>query len=99
MTSKDCRGSMDVFSIGAGEIREVLLDNIKDSSEHLTLVTDAFYIIGGDVKAFIDGDERQEVYDGDLIMITRQSGEKAGQMGFENGCNRKVSIIKTTIYY
>jgi len=99
MTDKSCSGIMDAFSIETGEIKEILLDNTKSPSDRFSLVTDAFYIIGGDVGVFIADSERQYAHDGDLVMVTRQEEEYERQIGFENYSDKKINIIRTTIYY
>jgi len=99
MTDESCSGSMDAFSIDTAEIKEVRLNDTKSPSERFSLVTDAFYIIGGDVGVFIDENERQYAHDGDLVMVTRQKEEYEGQIGFENYSDKKINIIRTTIYY
>jgi hypothetical protein len=99
MTDKSCSGIMDSFSIETGEIIEILLDDTKSPSERFSLVTDAFYIIGGDVGVFIADSERQYAHDGDLVMVTRQEEEYERQIGFENYGDKKINIIRTTIYY
>jgi hypothetical protein len=99
MTDKSCGGCMDAFSIDSGEVREVQLNVIKSPSERFSLVTDAFYIIGSDVGVFIADNEIQHAHDGDLVMVTRQEEEYEGQIGFENYGDKKINIIRTTIYY
>jgi len=99
MTDNNCSGSMDVLSIDSREIKEVLLDYIKNPSERFSLVTDAFYIIGGDVEVFIADNERQYAHDGDLVMVTRKEEEYVGQIAFENCSDKKINIIRTTVYY
>lgn len=99
MTDKSCSGSMDAFSIDSGETKEVPLNSIKNSLEHFSLVTYAFYIIGGDARALIEDGEGEEVHEGDLVMVTRQTEENVDRMILKNIGNRKVNIIRTTVYY
>ena len=99
MTDKSCSGSMEVISIDTGEIKEVQLNDTKSPSERFSLVTDAFYIIGGDVEVFIADNERQYAHDGDLVMVTRKEEEYVGQIAFENCSDKKINIIRTTVYY
>lgn len=99
MTDKSCNGSMDAFSIDSGEAKDIPLNITKNSSEHFSLVTDAFYIIGGDARALIGDGEGEEVHEGDLVIITRQTGENADRMILKNISNMKVNIIRTTVYY
>ena len=99
MTDKECSGSMDIFSIDIGEAKKVLFDHKENTTEQFSLVTDAFYIIGGDVKAFMDGVERQDIYEGDLIMVGRTVGENLDQLEFKNIGDKEVNVIRTIIYY
>ncbi|MDD4503478.1 MAG: HutD family protein [Clostridiaceae bacterium] len=99
MTDKECSGSMDSFSIDVGEIKEVLFDHKENTEGQFSLTTDAFYIIGDNVKIFTGGVEGQDIHDGDLIMVKRKVEENVNQIEFKNIGDKKVNIIRTIIYY
>lgn len=99
MTSKECSGSMDTFSVDVGEKKEVLFDYDDNTTEQFSLVTDAFFIVGGDIKTFIDSVERQDIHDGDLIMVKRTVRENINQIEFKNSGDKRVNVIRTTIFY
>jgi environmental stress-induced protein Ves len=97
MTDKDCSGDLDSFSIDKGEKTKVVLEH--ESSKQFSLVTDAFYFVGGDTVALFDGTERQEVHDGDLLMITREIGQMISPIEFKSQNDQIVKVIRATIYY
>lgn len=99
MTDKECSGSMEAFCLDTGEVKKLFFDHKGNSQNHFSSAADAFYFIGGDVKASIDGMGRQDMHDGDLVMVTRAADEGANPMELENVCNKKVNIIRTIIYY
>lgn len=99
MTDKECSGSMDSFSIDAGEKKEVLFDHKKNVPDQFSLVTDAFYIVGGDVKISIGDAEEKYIHNGDLIMVNRAAEENVNHIKFKNIGDKKVNVIRTIIYY
>lgn len=99
MTNNECSGSMDVFSVDAGEIREVLFDHKDNNIGKFSLVADTFYIIGGNIEIIMKSAERQDIHDGDLLMVKRKVGEKVNQVEFKNNGDKKVNVIRTIIYY
>lgn len=99
MTNKDCSGSIDALSINIGETKKVFFDNKENTIEQFSLATDAFYIVGGDVRSYIKGTKTEDIHDGDLIMVKRTFGENVNHIEFKNTGDKKVNVIRTIIYY
>lgn len=99
MTDKGCSGSMDSFSIDAGEAEMVPFGHKEDASGLFSLVTDAFYIIGGDVEVSVKGIVKQTAHNGDLVMVKRAVGEDMSRMELINNSGKEVHFIRTVIYY
>lgn len=99
MTAEGCSGSMEAFSIASGETKEVDLNCSVHNIGQFSAVTDAFYVIGGTVEASAGTEVTYAAHDGDLLMVSRLPVEKSGNIQFRNMSDRKVNLIRTTIYY
>jgi len=99
MTNKECSGSMDAFFLGADDLKKVLFEHKEDNKGKFSFAADAFYIIGSSIEVAINSAERQDIHDGDLLMVKRRAYEKVNQIEFKNNSGRKVNVIRTTIYY
>jgi hypothetical protein len=99
MTNKDCSGELDHFSLDNGERTEVILDHEGGSIKRYSFVADAFYFIGGESMARLNGMESQYIHGGDLLVITRDIGQSISPLELINQSDGKLNVIRAIVYH
>lgn len=90
MTSKDCRGSLEVFDV-KDEIC-IELENIKDGFN----VIQYFYPVGGSIEVQIK-DDKFHVDEKDLFVVNYSEGNEMVEINIENKSSTIVKVVNTKV--
>lgn len=99
MMAQDYKGKLEVISVKALEFKDILLhNNIKDVEE-FSQITEAFYIVKGDVEIATTAKERVNLNEGDLALVTRTEKENTSEFKIYSNSEEESKIIRATIFY
>ena len=75
MLSEGYKGSLELISFYNGESKDLLLYNNVNDYEKFSQITEAFYVVKGDIQIHLGIKEKISLYKGDLALITRTEKE------------------------
>ena len=81
-----------------GEFKDILLYNNINNVEKFHQITEAFYIVKGDVEIATGAKEKINLNEGDLALVTRTEKEDTLVFKFWNCVDEEVKIIRTSIF-
>jgi uncharacterized cupin superfamily protein len=98
MMAQDCKGKLEVISVKALEVKDILLDNNIKDVEEFSQITEAFYIVKGDVGIATTAKERVNLNEGDLALVTRIEKENTSEFKIYSNSEEESKIIRATIF-
>lgn len=98
MMSRDCSGRLEAMLLQGNKRADILLKENIIENEKACKITNAFYIVNGDVTMTIKGRE-YEINQGDLISVTIPAGEHGNELSFINKGDREINIIRSVVCY
>jgi environmental stress-induced protein Ves len=99
MTAQDYKGKLESILVNRGEFKDILFQNNINDAEKFHEITEAFYIVKGDVKIVTEAREKINLKEGDLALVTRTEKEDTAIFNFWNCGDDEVKIIRTSIYH
>jgi environmental stress-induced protein Ves len=99
MLAKGCKGKLECISFNKGELKDILLHSNMNEVEKSSQITEAFYIVKGNVEITAGAKEKIKLNVGDLVLVTIAG--KGVMPLFEICCSnqQECKIIRTSIFY
>ncbi|MBW9156434.1 HutD family protein [Clostridium sp. FP2] len=95
MMAKGYKGKLEAISVNAGEFKDINLNDVEKSSQ----ITEAFYIVKGDIEIDSEINGKINLNQGDLAIVTRIDKEIISQFMIQNRSHEESIIIKASIFY
>ena len=99
MMARGCEGKLEAISVKALEDKDILLHNNLNEDEEFSLITEAFYIVKGNVDIEKVTKEKITLIEGDLILVTRSKKESTSKFKIHSYSEEESNIIRATIFY
>ncbi|MFT5871629.1 MAG: mannose-6-phosphate isomerase-like protein (cupin superfamily) [Clostridium sp.] len=98
MMAQGYRGKLEAISVNGGEFKDILLlhNNINDMEYQ---ITEAFYIVKGDVKITFGAKDKIDLSEGDLVLVTRIDKENTTNFKIYSSSQEESKIIRASIFY
>ncbi|MCM1988693.1 HutD family protein [Oceanirhabdus seepicola] len=97
MMGKGCKGSLEHISLNNGESKNITFTN--DGRHDTTDITEVFYCVDGEIEILTEINETINLFQGDLISVTRSAKDNPLTFKFSNNIEKEVKIIKAAVYY
>jgi len=98
MMTQGYKGKLESISVKAGDYKDVLLDNNINGNEKFHQITEAFYIVKGNVEIATGANGKINANEGDLVLVTRTEKEDTLVFKFWNCVDEEVKVIRTSIF-
>lgn len=99
MMAQGYKGNLEVISISVGEFKDILLYNDINYVEKFHQITEAFYVVKGNVEITAGGNRKTNLNEGDLVLITGIAKDDKLSFKFSNCVHEEVKIIRISIFY
>ena len=99
MMTPECSGKLEVISVSGGQCKDILLHNNMGKEEKSFLITEAFYLVEGELEIITEIYEKTRLYKGDLALITRTDKDHASELKLWNCVDEESKIIRSSILY
>ena len=99
MLSEGYKGNLELISFYNGESKDLLLYNNVNDYEMFSQITEAFYVVKGDIQIHLGIKEQISLYEGDLALITRTEKETTSEFIIHSSSQVESKIIKVIIIY
>lgn len=97
MMAQGCGGKLETILLKSGDLQDILLHTL-DSKNH-SKITDAFYCVNGEVEISTDKDEKLNLNERDVVVVTRSINESPISFKLLNTSKGKTEVIRSIIYY
>lgn len=98
MMAQDCKGYLESISINTAEFKDILLHRNKKYVEKFLEVTEAFYIVNGNVEIDVGEKEQIQLNEGDLALINTIEKDYEVWLKISNCVLEEVKIIRASIF-
>ena len=98
MMAQDYKGKLEAISVKSGEFKDIVLHNNTNDVEEFSQVTEAFYLVKGDVKIAKTESEKISLNVGDLVLVNRVENEDIPEFKIYSNCDEESKIIRATIF-
>ena len=99
MMAQGYNGRLESISVNGGEFKDILLQNNMNDAEKSHQITEAFYIVKGDVEIVTGTKEKINLNKGDLALVTTMEKEKNLELKIYSSSQEEAKIIRTSIFY
>lgn len=99
MLAQGCTGKLEAISVNALEDKDIFFHNNINEGEEFSLITEAFYIVKGNVDIEKVAKEKISLIEGDLILVTRAEKETTSEFKIHSNSEEESNIIRATIFY
>jgi mannose-6-phosphate isomerase-like protein (cupin superfamily) len=99
MITEGYKGKLEEISVKAPEFKDILLHDSINDVEKFSQVTEAFYIVKGDVEMDMLTSGKVNLNEGDLVLITRTEKEIDCKLKIRSSSKQGARIIKASIFY
>jgi hypothetical protein len=99
MMAQGCTGKLEAISVKSCEDKDILLHNNINEGKGFSLITEAFYIVNGNVDIEKVAKEKISLIKGDLILVTRAEEESTSEFKIHSNSEEESNIIRVTIFY
>ena len=99
MMAQGYSGTLEFISAYKGEFKDICLYNNKSNVEKLSQITEAFFIVKGEVEMFTETKKKISLSEGDLALITRTEKETNLEFVVSSMCKEEAKIIKAIVFY
>ncbi|MGH4122380.1 MAG: HutD/Ves family protein [Clostridium sp.] len=99
MLAQGYKGKLEAISFKSGDFKDMLLCNNVNDAQKCSKITEAFYIVKGDVEINIGANEKIGLNKGDLALVTRTAKEIPSEFKIHNKSPEQANIIKASIFY
>lgn len=97
MMTEGYKGKLEEISVKALEFKDILLCNNVNDSLRFSQITEAFYIVKGDVEMDMLTSGKINLDEGDLVLITRTEKEIDCELKIHSSSQQGCRIIKSLI--
>jgi environmental stress-induced protein Ves len=94
MMNKDCIGNLEYIFINECSSKEIKFQNKELMYES---IVEVLYIVSGNIDIILDA--RETLYEGDIILITRNVNENIDRVNILNNSDKSSKFIRSTIYF
>jgi len=98
MMAKGYAGTLEPIFLNPCEIKEILLHNNVKDSEVFSPITEALYIVKGDIEIYTGINEKIDLSEGDLALVIRTKQEINSQVMIHSKSHEVSKIIKASIF-
>jgi environmental stress-induced protein Ves len=98
MITDGYKGNLEEISVNALEFKDILLCNNVNDVLRYSQITEAFYIVKGDVEINMITSDRVNLNEGDLVLITRTEKEIDCELKIHSSSQQGCRIIKSSIF-
>ena len=98
MLAKGYKGRLGCIYFNKGESKDILLCNNVNYAEKISGITEAFYIVKGDIEIDTGVKGKISLIKGDLALVTRTDQEITSEFKINCSCKEETEIIKASIY-
>lgn len=99
MMTEGYKGKLEEISGKALEFKDILLCNNINDDLRFSKITEAFYIVKGDVEMDMITSGKIDLNEGDLVLITRTEKEIDCELKIHSSSQQGYRIIKSSIIY
>ncbi len=97
MMGKGCKGTLEHLSLNNGESKNITL--ISEKGQEFTDITEVFYCVDGEIEILTESNEKINLFQGDLISVTRSVNDNPVIFQFSNNKETEVKIIKVEVNF
>ncbi|WP_291632937.1 HutD family protein [Clostridium sp.] len=97
MMAQGYMGKLEAISVNGGELKDILLYNNINDVEYQ--ITEAFYIVKGNVKIAFGANDKIDLSEGDLALVTRIDKENTSNFKIYSISQEESKIIRASIFY
>jgi len=99
MMAQGCIGKLEAISVKSFDDKYILLHNNLNEDEDFSLITEAFYIVKGNVDIEKVTKEKISLIEGDVILVTRAEKGNTFEFKIHSNSEEESNIIRATIFY
>ncbi|MBU3092234.1 HutD family protein [Clostridium sp. CF011] len=99
MMAQGYTGRLESISVNKGEFKDILLHNNINDVEKFHQITEAFYIVKGDVEIATETKEKINLNKGDLALVTTTEKENNLELKVYSSSQEESKIIRASIFY
>jgi hypothetical protein len=99
MLAKGYKGRLEYISLNKDEFKNIILHNNVKDVEKSSQITEAFYIVKGDIEIARAAKKKTNLNQGDLALVTRTDQDNTPEFKICNRSEEESKIIRATIFY
>ncbi|MCJ7688077.1 MAG: HutD family protein [Clostridiaceae bacterium] len=99
MLAKGYKGRLEYISLNEYEFKDIRLHNNVRDVEKSSQITEAFYIVEGDIQIDKVANKKINLYQGDLALVTTTDKDNTSEFKICNSSEEEAKIIRATISY
>lgn len=99
MLAKGYKGILEEISINKGELKNIILHNNVKDDKKFSEITEAFYLVKGDVEIVSGAEIKLVLNQGDLALVTKTEKGNTSEIKIYNNSEEESKIIRATIFY
>jgi environmental stress-induced protein Ves len=97
MLAKGYKGRLQCISLNEDEFKDIIVHNNGKDVEKLSRITEAFYIVKGNVEIVSEAKVKLKLNQGDLALVTKTEEENVLEIKIYNNGEGESKIIRATI--
>ncbi|MBU3217293.1 HutD family protein [Clostridium estertheticum] len=98
MMAQDYNGKLESIFFNKGETKEIILYNNVNAALKFSQITEAFYVVKGDVKIVTGTKKTINLNKGDLVLVTTTEKENNSELKIYSSSQEESSIIRASIF-
>ncbi|MGH4119908.1 HutD/Ves family protein [Clostridium sp.] len=99
MLASGCSGRLEYIFLNKDEFKNIILHNNEKFDEKRLKITEAFYLVKGDVEIAVGAKRKIKFNQGDLALVTKTDSDKTSEIMISNNSEEESKIIRATIFY
>lgn len=97
MLAQGSEGKLETIVLKNGDFQDIVLHTLEN--KNYFTITDVFYCVNGEVEISTDKDEKLNLSEGDLVVVTRALNESPISFKLLNTYKGETAIIRSIIAY